>query len=299
MVLVGWLLIRFGVFDKAVSKALSRFVFRFLMPVMLFGLMSRTTDMPPVDWSVLIAFFGSCLVVFILGRITAKSLFHSDSTAQVILGMGGIFANNVQLGIPIIQTSLGDGAIPTASLLIVFNVLILWTAATACVEFGRTKGKIDVKHFSQAIFNTAKNPIVLGIITGTLYSFTGLPLPTVVDHSVGLIATATAPCALIVVGMGLAEHSFRESLSKGVVVSLFKLFIQPTLVFVLCKAIGVGSVETCVAVVMASLPCAINLYIMATEFDSEKGVASNAICLSTIVSSLTVPLVLTLLGIGY
>ncbi len=266
---------------------------------MLFGLMSRTTDMPPVDWSVLIAFFGSCLVVFSLGRISAKSLFHSDSTAQVILGMGGIFANNVQLGIPIVQTSLGDGAIPTASLLIVFNVLLLWTAATACVEFGKTKGKIDAKHFSRALFNTAKNPIVLGIITGTLYSLTGLPLPSVLDQSVSLISTATAPCALIVVGMGLAEHSFRESLSKGAVVSFLKLFIQPTLVFLLCKVIGVGSVETYAAVVMASLPCAINLYIMATEFDSEKGAASNAICLSTIVSSLTVPLVLTLLGIGY
>ena len=144
MVFLGWGLVKIGFFTEKVTRALSQFVFKLLMPVMLFDLMSKTADMPPVDWSVLIAFFGSCIVVYIIGSILGAKLFKQDSTGRVITGMGGIFGNNVQLGVPIVQTGLGAAAMPTISLIIVFNVLLLWTAATACVEFGRTNGQIDL-----------------------------------------------------------------------------------------------------------------------------------------------------------
>lgn len=98
LVFLGWGTVKVGMFDKAVSSGLSKFVFKLLMPVMLFQMMSHLSEMPPVDWRVLIAFFGSCIVVFTLGRQLGKRVFHQDSSGQVITGMGGIFGNNVQLG---------------------------------------------------------------------------------------------------------------------------------------------------------------------------------------------------------
>ena len=284
MVFLGWALVKIGMFSHSVTKALSQFVFKLLMPVMLFHLMSDGSNRPPVDWKVLIAFFGSCVVVYIIGNFLGGKLFKQDSTGRVITGMGGIFGNNVQLGVPIVQTSLGTAAMPTISLLIIFNVLLLWTSATACVEFGRTGGKIDWKKFLIALKNIFKNPIVL---------------PEVIDKSAALVATATTPCALIVVGMGLAEHSFTAALPKASVITALKLGIQPFLVWVFCVLLGLDSVQTNAATVLACLPVAINLYIMATQFESEEGAASNAIFVSTFISALTVPLTLTLLGVGY
>lgn len=63
MVFLGWALVKIGMFSHSVTKALSQFVFKLLMPVMLFHLMSDGSNRPPVDWKVLIAFFGSCVVV--------------------------------------------------------------------------------------------------------------------------------------------------------------------------------------------------------------------------------------------
>ena len=195
MVFLGWALVKIGMFSHNVTKALSQFVFKLLMPVMLFHLMSDGSNRPPVDWKVLIAFFGSCVVVYIIGNFLGGKFFKQDSTGRVITGMGGIFGNNVQLGVPIVQTSLGTAAMPTISLLIIFNVLLLWTSATACVEFGRTGGKIDWKKFLIALKNIFKNPIVLGILIGTGWSLTGLQLPELIDKSAALVATATTPCA--------------------------------------------------------------------------------------------------------
>ena len=262
MVFLGWALVKIGMFSHSVTKALSQFVFKLLMPVMLFHLMSDGSNRPPVDWKVLIAFFGSCVVVYIIGNFLGGKLFKQDSTGRVITGMGGIFGNNVQLGVPIVQTSLGTAAMPTISLLIIFNVLLLWTSATACVEFGRTGGKIDWKKFLIALKNIFKNPIVLGILIGTGWSLTA-------------------------------------ALPKASVITALKLGIQPFLVWVFCVLLGLDSVQTNAATVLACLPVAINLYIMATQFESEEGAASNAIFVSTFISALTVPLTLTLLGVGY
>lgn len=298
LVFLGWSVIKIGLFDAAVTKALSRFVFRFLMPVLLFKQMSHLSEMPPVDMRVLIAFFGSCIVVFIAGRLAGRVFFRQDSTAQVITGMGGIFGNNVQLGIPIVSVALGAEAMPTISILIIFNVLLLWTTATACVEFGKTGGHIDAAKFFHALINIFKNPIVLGIIVGSVWGMTGWQLPGVLDDTVGLVATATTPMALLVVGMGLAQHSFTAGLPKGCFISFMKLAVQPLLVYVLCRLIGLGEMQTNATTLLSCLPVAINLYIMAVEFEAEEGPASNAIFVSTLFSAVSVPLTLTLLGVS-
>ena len=113
LVIVGWALIKAKLFEQSVVRALSGFTFRFLMPAMLFSLMSKLSEMPPMDWRVLIAFFGSCIVIYCLGR-TAGRFFGLDNTGKTIFGMAAIFGNNVQLGVPILQVSLGNEAMPAA-----------------------------------------------------------------------------------------------------------------------------------------------------------------------------------------
>ena len=266
------------------------------MPVMLFHLMSDGSNRPPVDWKVLIAFFGSCVVVYIIGNFLGGKLFKQDSTGRVITGMGGIFGNNVQLGVPIVQVSLGNEAIPAISLIIIFNVLLLWTVAIASVEFGRTGSIGNWRSAAAPMLRVFKNPIVLGILIGSAWSFTGIKLPDFLEKSVELVAMSTTPMCLMVVGMGLAQHSFRAALTKGSIITAVKLVLQPLLVWIIAKILGLGTLETNAVVLMASLPVAINIYLMAQDFKAEEGAASNSIFVSTFLSALTVPLTLTLLG---
>ena len=253
LVALGWGSVKIGLFTTDVAKALGRFTFRLLMPVLLFKLMSGFADMPAVDWRVLIAFFASCAVVYWSGRQFFKRVFATDVAGTTVLAMAGIFGNNVQLGIPIVQASLGDRAIPTISLLIIFNVLLLWTVAIASVEFGRSGSIRNWRAAAAPMLRVFKNPIVLGIIAGSLWSFTGLVLPEFLQKSVNLVAASTTPICLIVVGMGLAEHSFRAALGKGSTVTIVKLGIQPALVWVFAKLLGLGDLETNTTVLMASL----------------------------------------------
>lgn len=85
---------------------------------------------------------------------------------------------------------------------------------------------------------------------------------------------------------------------KGSVVTFVKIGVQPFFVWVLCRAMGLGELETNATVLLSALPVAINVFLMANEFEAEEGAASNAIFLSTLLSAAGVPLVLTLLGVA-
>lgn len=297
LVIVGWALIKAKLFEQSVVRALSGFTFRFLMPAMLFSLMSKLSEMPPMDWRVLIAFFGSCIVIYCLGR-TAGRFFGLDNTGKTIFGMAAIFGNNVQLGVPILQVSLGNEAMPTISLLIIFSVLLLWTSAIASVELGKAEGAKDWAKIGRSLLKVFKNPVVLGIITGSAWGLTGWELPQVVDKTLGYVSSATTPIALIVVGMGLAQHSFSAALPRGLTISTLKIVIHPIIVYCIARLIGLDIITTNACVLTAALPVAINVYLMASEFRSEEGAASNAIFVSTMLSALLIPLTLTLLGVS-
>lgn len=297
LVIVGWALIKAKLFEQSVVRALSGFTFRFLMPALLFSLMSKLSEMPPMDWRVLIAFFGSCIIIYCLGR-TAGRFFGLDNTGKTIFGMAAIFGNNVQLGVPILQVSLGNEAMPTISLLIIFSVLLLWTTAIASVELGKTEGVKDWAKIGRSLLKVFKNPVVIGIITGSAWGLTGWELPQVVDKTLGYVSSATTPIALIVVGMGLAQHSFSAALPRGLTISTLKIVIHPIIVYWIARLIGLDTITTNACVLTAALPVAINVYLMASEFRSEEGAASNAIFVSTMLSALLIPLTLTLLGVS-
>ena len=99
LVFVGYGLMRFSGWPTAMSDNLSRFVFSVAMPAMLFRMMSDLSRLPPVDARLLAAFFGSCLIVFVLGRLLAWKFFGLDGAGQSLFGLGGVFSNNVLLGI--------------------------------------------------------------------------------------------------------------------------------------------------------------------------------------------------------
>lgn len=100
LVLVGYLLKRFARLPDSWSQGLSWLVFSLALPVMLFRLISKVST-SPVNSRLLLAFFGGCLLVFMIGRIVAWKVFAMNGVEQSVFALGGIFSNNVMLGLPL------------------------------------------------------------------------------------------------------------------------------------------------------------------------------------------------------
>lgn len=294
LVFVGYGLMRALGWPKSMSENLTRFVFTVALPAMLFRLMSDFSQLPPVDARLLFAFFGGCLIVFIIGRLVAWKLFGLDGVAQSVFALGGVFSNNVMLGLPLAKVALGEAAVPSVALVLVFNALILWTLVTVSVEWAR-HGSFSARGFAQTARAVLTNPIVAAILSGSLFGVSGLPLPMLIDAPLAMIGQAAAPLALVALGMGLAEYGVRDGWRLSLAISALKLLVQPLVVWLLARLLGLPTLETQVVVLLASIAVGANVYLMSRQFQSLEGPVASSLLLSTGLAALTTPLVLTLL----
>lgn len=295
LVFLGYAVMKFAKWPASMSENVSRYVFTLALPAMLFHLMSDLTRLPPVDWRLLLAFFGSCLILFLLGRLLYWKAFKLDGAGQAVCAMCGVFSNNVMLGVPLTKTLLGPQAMPAVALILVFNALILWTMITASIEISRT-GTVRAGDLKMIVWNVVRNPMVGSIVLGCLWGLSGLPLPKVLDDTVQLIGSSAAPLALLALGMGLAEYGMGKDWRLPLVISAMKLVAQPLIAWLLCHWLGLGKTETAAVVLLSSISIGVNVYLMARQFGTQEGPVASAILISTGLAALSTPWLMSLVG---
>lgn len=289
LVLLGYGLGRWGGWGKEASKALSAFVFTVAMPALLFRQMATFGDLSGVDARLLIAFFGGCLLVFAVGRLLSWRLFGHNGVEQSVFGLGGVFSNNVLLGIPIAHLLLTEQHIPPVALALVFNALVLWTLVTASVEWAR-HGELSLNGIGRTLRGVITNPVVASIVGGAVYGFAGLAIPAAVDRPMAMLATATGPMSLVALGLSLAEFGIRRGWQASSTIAVVKLVLHPLAVWGIALAIGLPLVETQAVVMMAALATGVNVYLMSRQFEALEGETSAALLISTAASAVTVPM---------
>jgi malonate transporter len=290
----GYLVARLPGWRQSWTQRLSNFVFTIALPAMLFQMMSHQASLPPVHGRVLIVYFGSCLIVFAIGRLAAAWLFNFDGTAQSVFGLGGIFSNIVLTGLPIARIALGDAAVPVVALLLIFNALILWTLVSVSVEWSR-HGTFSAAGFAKTALSVLRNPIILAIVSGTAFGRLGFTLPRLLDTALVAVGNVAAPAALLMLGMGLAAFPLKQEWASSLAVCALKLLLQPLVVWALAIALGLPALELRAVVLVASMAVGVNVYLMSMQFQSIQGTIASSIVLSNLFAAFSTPLLLAAL----
>lgn len=294
LILLGFLAVKLGRWQKTVTDSLTKFTFYIAFPIMLFQIMSHFSEQSEIDIKLLLVFFGGSFIVFAIGCLIASKIFKLNGSQSTLFAMGGIYTNTVFVGIPIIKMLLGDQAIPIVAIIVIFNALILWTLATVSIEFVQM-GKLSGHSFIKALKNVSKNPIIIGIFTGIVVNYIGLPIPNFINQSTKMVSDMTAPLSLIVLGMGLAEYKIRDQFLITGSICILKLAILPIVTYIVGKLLGLPTLELQVVVLLSSVSIAINCYMMARQFEVLQGPIASSLLISTALSSVTTPLILSIM----
>jgi predicted permease len=273
------------------SHRISGLVFAIALPAMLFQLMSHQASLPAAHGRVLIAYFGSCLIVFLIGRAAAAWVFRLDGTSQSVFGLGGVFSNIVLTGLPIARLALGASAVPVVALLLVFNALILWTLVSVSVELSR-HGSFSPSGFAKTAWNLLRNPIIVAIVVGSAVGRLGLQLPALLDGTLLAVGNVAAPAALLAMGMGLAAFPIKQQWASSLTVCALKLLVQPLVVWLLAIALALPAVEVRAVVLVASMAVGVNVYLMSVQFRAIQGTIASSIVQSNLFAAFTTPLLL-------
>ncbi|WP_295491005.1 AEC family transporter [uncultured Sutterella sp.] len=282
LIAIGYLAATVKLVTPAIGQALSKFAFNIALPILLFRLMSDITHLPPPDWNIALAFFGSCFLVFAIGRFLGHRFLNLNSDERTIFGMATVFSNNVQLGIPVAVALLGQEAMPSIAIIFSLNGFLMWTLVTTV-----TKGTLQ----------TIRNPIVIGIILGFFWSISNLSMPAPMAKTIGMMADAAAPVALFAVGVGLTQYRITANLSTTLLITFLKLGLQPLVVYGLCRIFNLGHEAMQATCLLACLPVGVNVYIMAQEFKVMQGATANSLLVTTALAAVTMPLIMSCFGL--
>ncbi len=291
---LGYYLVRFRQWPKEFTRGLTRFLFNIAIPIMLFGVMSKFHTQEEMDPKLILAYFGGSFILFFIGHFFARKALKLTSRASAVFGIGGIFSNNVMIGIPILLVFMGDEAIAVSAMIIAFNALLLWSLVSFAIEWA-DHGSFSLRGIAATFRGVLKNPVIIGIILGLLISFFRAPIPEFMNTTISMFSDMVAPLSLLALGMGLAEYKIASNLKVSMCLVGFKLLLQPLMIWLCAIALGIPPFETKAIVILGSLAAGMNVYLMALKFGEIEDAAASGIVLSTILSAVTTPIILLLM----
>ena len=139
------------------------------------------------------------------------------------------------------------------------------------------------------MIKTLRNPLVFSLLLGLVLNFLAVPLPNWVQLPLEMLADASLPCALLVLGASLAQFKLGYTLQSLAVVAT-KLLVLPALVMIASLFVFRLSLEaTTVLLILSGGPTGINAYILASNDNKGVAMVSSVILLSSLLYLLTLP----------
>ncbi len=140
------------------------------------------------------------------------------------------------------------------------------------------------------------NPLIIACIAGMTFAMLDIQLPAFLLDMLRMMGAATIPLGLLAVGAALDfDHMRASTLATGITVVL-KLLAMPILMLGACLIMGVEGNARTVAIVCAAVPPASSAYILARQLGGDHLLMATLVTLLTLVSVVTIPLAITLLG---
>ena len=284
--MIGWLLYKNKLLTSAGSGELGKMLLYVVMPVAIVRSYIQTFSSEMLT-GFLIS-FAAAAASLILAMIVSTLVFRNRPSA--VRQFGAAFSNAGFIGIPLVQMTLGDGAVfYVASFVAILN-LLQWTYGVLIM----TKDKSAI-----SLNKLKTNPILIAFVIGMLLFFLPIQLPAALAGMVGTIASMNGPLAMIVLGAYLAQVPFKDLFTDRdtYLCTAVRLLVIPVLTMLLLWLVPGKYLTIRMAVLLAaSAPVGSNVAIFAQIYHENYRNAVKDVCLSTLCSIITMPLILALAG---
>ena len=290
VVAVGWAAVRTRVVSVSALDALGAFSFRFGLPALVLGLIAKQPIRESFNATFFVGYLASGGVVFALLLGLSLALARQTLTEASARATTATVSNLGFLGLPLMLAFFGDRGAGPLAMAILAEVMVLLSVGGVLMSASSREG-ISVGRL--VLRGTVLNPIVAAIALGAVIAAVGLTLPEPVVRFLGFLGGAAGPTALFALGGALAaQHVNRSTLLAASGVTAAKLLLYPVAVWcVLDRLLEIDHIWVQAGVLIASLPSAGNIYVIAKRYDADPELVSAAIALSTLVSVVSVPFV--------
>jgi hypothetical protein len=269
------------------------------LPALLYGIMAKTPlselNNPPfliaTTTATMTAFFLSMLAGRVIGGLTARE--------ATLAGLAGGYGNIGYMGPGLALAVLGSKAAAPTALIFCCDSIFLFTIVPVLIGLTDRQHPSALHTLGVVVRQIVLNPLIMSAAAGTLAAVLHVHLPVAFDNTLLFLQNAAAPVALFTLGVTVALRPFGRVPWEVPGVIAIKLLFHPLIVFGLMLLVGpFAQPWAATAVLMASLPPALNVFVIARQNETWIEPASVAVLIGIFASVITLTSVMWLLQTG-
>lgn len=300
IIAIGNILKRRGFYSDGDVSALSKTLYWVILPLLLF----RTTYISGTEVltqpNLLISVNVCYVLTIVIAWVSAARFVHRGNIRRVAVSVLSDFrSNNIYLGFPVIQLAMGEAGLHYASVYIAVSTVFFQVMSIGGGEIA-LNGRITLKGAAGMAKHLAKNPLIISCVAGLLAALVHLPVHFVLDETMKLVSGAATAVALLALGgsLDIPRMSRVAAIMRRTWFDIFmKLVLNPLIMWGALAVFPVGGDLARVTVMLSSMPCAVNCFIIAKGMGMDGDYAADLVAATTLLGIISIPAWAYALGI--
>ncbi|RHW26003.1 AEC family transporter [Nocardioides immobilis] len=265
--------------DAAGQRTLSLLAFYVASPALLVTVLAESDPAEVFSGHLVATVAGVAAAVLAIAVLAVRRGWDLGTTVVASLCSGYVNAGN--LGIPVAAYALGDAALVAPVLLL--QLLVLQPLALTLLDVDRSPGRMSV---GKVLLRPVTNPLTIGTGLGVLLAVTDTRLPQPVQDPLALVGGMAVPAMLIAYGVALRLGPLpgRGVRPRALVAVVgLKMVAQPLAAYAAGRfLLGMDDLDLFAVTLLAALPTAQNVFVVATRYERGVLLARDAIFVSTV-----------------
>lgn len=291
---VGFLATKLGYLDEGVRGKLSKVINNITLPCMIVA-SAGALDASALGGQIVLSIGLGVLVFFVMlaaGWVCGVVLRAPKSQRIVYIFMS-ICSNLGFLGIPVIAALYGDDTVLFSSMFIMGQSILFYSVGFAILA--GNKGGSAGERLRDTVRSVA-NPSMAASTIALVLVFSGIQLPSFAEDSLNMLGGLTAPLAMMMVGVIVANARLRDVVTEWRIYPFIALrhFLLPLGTYCALAPFVSDATILGLAIVMLAMPVGSLAPMFAGMYGHDDKLTAKGTILSTLASFALIPLLVAL-----
>ena len=287
LMIFGFILNKIGFIDEKTASWMNKFVFKIALPVLVFE------DLADQDfrgtWNGKFVLFCFLVTITSIGVISLFSvLCVKDKGKRGEFIQGAYRSSAALLGLAFIHNIYGDASTGMGPLMILGSVPLYNIFAVIILIFtAEEESNCKSELIKKTAVGIAKNPIIIGIIIGLIWSIFRIPRPALFVNFTDNIARLATPLGLISMGASFEVKKALNEIKPALVATFIKLIVLVGIFMPIAVKIGFKGEQIVAILITLGSSTTVSCYIMAKSMGHEGVLSSSIVMMTTFACSFT------------
>lgn len=289
LIFVGYVVARITRQPLEALGWMTTFIVYVALPALFFQLLAKTPFEQLTEWGYIVGAVSATFIVFSIMFTASFIVGRGEIAESTIKGLAAAYGNIGYMGPGLALLAFGEEAAVPVALIFCFENIMHFTIAPMMMALAGDEPRPALSVAMDVVKKIVLHPFIIATAMGVLAAYVEFRPPLPVERLLEYLSRAAAPCALFAMGVTLALRPLKRVPHEMAPIAVLKLIVHPLLCYVILSWVGDFSpVWLYSAMLLAALPTATNVFVIAQQYGVWVERASASVLVTTCLSVVTV-----------